>query len=226
MIRVKICGLNDEAGVAAAVAGRADWIGFVFFPPSPRAILPARAASLSATAPSRRDGGPARVGLFVRPTMDDIARALDEVPLDALQLYDVHDIAAIRDRFGVRVWRALGVATTANLPQTDGGADALLIESRPPPGATRPGGNAVPLDWTMFAGWRAPCPWLLAGGLTPATVARAIAASGAEAVDVSSGIETSPGRKDPALIAAFILAARGEGHSDVGITLGDAARAE
>ncbi len=214
MIRVKICGLNDEVGVEAAVAGRADWIGFVFFPPSPRAILPARAAALSATAPSRRGGGPARVGLFVRPTMDDIASALNEVPLDALQLYGAVDVAAIRDRFGVPVWRALGVATAADLPQTNGGADALLIESQPPAGATRPGGNAVPLDWTLFAGWRAPCPWLLAGGLTPATVARAIAASGAEAVDVSSGIETSPGQKNPALITAFIAAARGASHSD------------
>jgi phosphoribosylanthranilate isomerase len=158
--------------------------------------------------------------------MDDIARALDAVPLDALQLYDVADPAAIRDRFGVAVWRALGVATADDLPRTDGGADALLIESQPPPGATRPGGNARPLDWTMFAGWRAPCPWLLAGGLTPATVGDAIAASGAKAVDVSSGVETAPGRKDPALIAAFIAAAREAGQPTEDAALGDAARGE
>ena len=89
------------------------------------------------------------------------------------------------------------------------GAAALLVEGRAPAGATRPGGNASRFDWSLMSGWQAPGPWLLAGGLTPENVAAAIRAAGAAAVDVSSGVETAPGRKDPVLIRAFIAAARG-----------------
>ena len=102
----------------------------------------------------------------------------------------------------------MGVATGADLPPDSGGVDRLLIETKPPAGATRPGGNAVAFDWSVLAGWTAPCPWLLAGGLTPDNVAAAIRATGAPAVDVSSGVERAPGVKDPALIRAFIAAAR------------------
>ena len=105
------------------------------------------------------------------------------------------------------VWRAVGVATHADLP-CETGADRLLIEAKPPADATRPGGNAIALDWCLLSGWPAPVPWLLAGGLTPANVAAAIRASGAPGVDVSSGVERSPGVKDPALIRAFVAAAR------------------
>ena len=106
------------------------------------------------------------------------------------------------------VWRAVGIAARADLPATAEGIDGLVIEPKPPPGATRPGGNAVALDWSLTAGWRAPAPWLLAGGLTVANVGAAIRASGAAAVDVSSGVERARGVKDAGLIAAFVAAAR------------------
>jgi phosphoribosylanthranilate isomerase len=204
-VRVKICGINDPAAFDAAVEARADWIGFVFFPPSPRSVTPTEAAALSARHPS----GPDRVGLFVDPSVADVADALDALRLDALQLYAASGrIADVRMRFGVPVWRALGVATAAELPDRMDGLDRLMIEASPPLGGTRPGGNAARLDWRMLAGWAPPGPWTLGGGLTPDNVAEAIAVSGADAVDVSSGVERVLGVKDPALIRAFVAAAR------------------
>ena len=203
--RVKICGLNDAAGLDAAVAAGADYIAFNFFPPSPRAVTPAGAAALSA----RHTGGPLRIGLFVRPSDDEVAAVLDAMHLDILQLYvDPARARAVRARFGRPVWRAHGVSSAADLPAGNEGADALLIEAKPPEGASRPGGNAVSFDWSVMAGWRAPGDWVLAGGLTPDNVAAAIAITGAPCVDVSSGVERSRGVKDPALIRAFIAAAR------------------
>ena len=207
-IGVKICGLADPAGFDAAIAHGADWVGFVFFARSPRAVSPAQAATLSA----RHPGGAGRIGLFVRPTDEEIDRCLDEVRLDGLQIYDTLACAqAIGTRTGLPVWLACPVATTADLPREVPGTGQiarLLIESRPPTLSDRPGGNGVALDWAMLRGWDAPVPWLLAGGLDPANVGEAIRQSGATAVDVSSGVEAGPGCKDPALIGAFIRAAR------------------
>jgi phosphoribosylanthranilate isomerase len=203
-VRVKICGLNSEAAFDAAVQAGADWVGFVFFPPSPRYVSPARAAALSA----RIQGGPARVGLFVQPTEAAIAEVLASVRLDVIQVYGAVDPAALRRRFGVQVWRAVGVSTAADLPREMGGADALLLDARPPPNATRPGGNALPFDWAIMRGWTAPGPWLLAGGLTVENVAEAVRIAQAPAVDVSSGVESAPGVKDPALIRAFVAEVR------------------
>jgi len=205
VIRVKVCGIARADAFDAVVEAGADWIGFVFFPPSPRAVTPAQAAALSA----RHAGGPRRVGLFVDPTDDAIAVALAALPLDVLQLYVPSARAAeVRARFGVAVWRAVGVGARAELPDAAGAVDGFVIEPKPPAGATRPGGNAVALDWSLTAGWRAPLPWLLAGGLTPGNVGAAIRASGAAAVDVSTGVERAKGEKDPALIRAFVAAAR------------------
>lgn len=204
-MRVKICGLNDAAGFDAAVAAGADWVGFVFFPASPRHVTPAQAAALSA----RHPGGPLRVGLFVEPDEAQVAEALAALPLDVLQIYAPPARAAgLRARFGVPAWRAVAVSDRSELPGVADGVDGFIVEAKPPPGATRPGGNAVALDWSLLAGWAAPTPWLLAGGLTPGNVAEAIRASGAQAVDVSSGVERARGMKDPALIHAFVAAAR------------------
>ncbi|HWA79972.1 MAG TPA: phosphoribosylanthranilate isomerase [Acetobacteraceae bacterium] len=203
--RVKVCGVNSEAAFDAAVSAGADWIGFVFFPPSPRFVTPARAAELSA----RKLGGPLRAGLFVDPDAAMIEAALAVLPLDVLQLYAAPERAAALGRhFGRPIWRPVGVASRSDLPRDAAGADALLIEPKAPPEATRPGGNAMRFDWSLLADWRAPGPWVLAGGLNPENVGAAIAASGATAVDVSSGVERVPGAKDPALIRAFIAAAR------------------
>jgi phosphoribosylanthranilate isomerase len=203
MTLVKICGVNSAAAFDATVAAGADFVGFNFFPRSPRYVTPTQAASF----PARADG-PQRIGLFVSPTDDDIAAALDAVVLDALQLYAPAGRAAeIRARFAIPVWLAVGVATAANLPR-ESSVDRLLIEAKPPADATRPGGNAAMFDWSLLRGWTAPAPWLLAGGLTQANVAAAIRATQTPGVDVSSGVESAPGVKDPALIRAFAAAAR------------------
>ncbi len=203
--RVKICGLNDATAFDTAVAAGAEFVGFNFFPASPRYVTPTQAAALS----SRHQGGPVRVGLFVAPEEAEIEAALAALHLDALQLYvPAERAAALRARFGLPVWRPVGVSARADLPHDAGGADALLIETKPPANASRPGGNAIAFDWSLLSGWTSPCPWALAGGLTPDNVAAAIRATGAPTVDVSSGVETAPGVKNPALIRAFIAAAR------------------
>jgi phosphoribosylanthranilate isomerase len=203
-VRVKICGITTPDGFDAAIDAGADWLGFVFFPPSPRFVTPAAAAALSA----RRPGGPPRVGLFVDPTAETIASVLATMPLDILQLYGAVDAPVLRSRFGLTVWRAVGIATAADLPHDSGGADALVLEAKPPAHATRPGGNAAAFDWSLLRGWASPAPWILAGGLTPDNVAPAIRATGATAVDVSSGVEGIRGVKDPVLIRTFIANAR------------------
>jgi phosphoribosylanthranilate isomerase len=214
-IAVKICGLRDAAGFDAAAEAGADLVGFVFFPPSPRAVTAAQAAALS----SRRAGGPLRVGLFVDPDDTTLAATLATVPLDILQLHGAEDperVMAIRRRFGVAVMKAVGVATRAEVAAAvaafGGVADRLLFDAKPPPPGTPgalPGGNAAAFDWSVMAGAAVPVPWLLAGGLTPENVGTAIAASDALGVDVSSGVERARGVKDPALIRAFVAAAKG-----------------
>lgn len=204
----KICGINDAAAMAAAAAAGADMVGFVFFPPSPRAVTPAQAAAIA-------QPGPAKVGLFVDATDDEIAAVLAALPLDVIQLHGEETparCASVRGRFGLPVMKAIGIASAADL---DGLADyapvvdRFLLDAKAPPGAPLPGGNAAPFDWTLTAGRTIPRPWLLAGGLTPENVAQAIAASGAPGVDVSSGVERARGVKDPARIAAFVAASRG-----------------
>ncbi len=206
-IRVKICGINDPLAFETAIAAGADWLGFNFFPPSPRYVTPRQAAALS----GRTNVPTPRVGLFVDPSAEDIAAVLAAVQLDALQVYGEVDVPALRRRFGVPIWRPVGVASVGDLPDTSEGADTLLLEARPPPGATRPGGNATRFDWSLLHGWQAPVPWILAGGLTVGNVAEAVRTTGAAAVDVSSGVERERGVKDPDMIRAFIRNARAAG---------------
>ena len=205
-MRVKICGVNSPAAFDAAAEAGADWVGFVFHGVSPRCVSPGMAAQLSARLP----GGPARVGLFVDPTDDDLARVLDTLHLHALQLYTPPErLSFIRAKFDVPVWHTLGVARPQDLPETAGIAAALVVEPKPPPEADRPGGLGLRMDWSMLAGWDPGALWLLAGGLTPGNVGEAVRQSGAPAVDVSSGVESAPGVKDPARITAFVKAAKG-----------------
>lgn len=213
MARVKICGVNSPEAFDAAVQAGADWVGFVFHPASPRAVTGATAASLSA----RQAGGPQRVGLFVNPAPAAIDAVLGCLALDILQIYGAPEqVAEAARQFGLPVWRSVAVAPGAPLPMRAGEASALLVEPPAPPGATRPGGNAVALDWRGLAGWAPPFPWLLAGGLTPENVARAVAESGARAVDVSSGVETAPGVKSSALIRRFVMQAKAAAENDDG----------
>jgi phosphoribosylanthranilate isomerase len=203
MIRVKICGITTPPAYRAAVEAGADWIGFNFFPRSPRHITPEQAESITGLR------GPPRVGLFVEPDMVTIERTLAVFRLDILQIYaSAVTCWAIAARFGLPVWRAVGVAAAADLPRTNEGLAGFVIEAKAPQGADRPGGNATAFDWTITGNWQSPAPWLLGGGLRPDNVATAIALSGAEAVDVSSGVEDRPGHKSPDLIRAFITAAK------------------
>lgn len=205
MIRVKICGISTDDALAAAADAGADYVGFNFFPPSPRAVTPERAAALSRARP----GGPARVGLFVDPTDDEVEAVLAVVPLDILQIHAAPArAAALQARFDVPAWAVVGVANAADLPSAVPGVAGLLLDAKAPPDAALPGGNAKTFDWSVLRGWTIPTPWMLAGGLTPDNVADAIRTSGVTAVDVSSGVESSRGVKDAGLIRAFITAVK------------------
>ncbi|MBI1415990.1 MAG: phosphoribosylanthranilate isomerase [Limimaricola sp.] len=209
-IRVKICGLRLPGDVLAAAASGAAYVGFVFFPRSPRAVTAETAADLALSAPP----GIAKVGLVVDADDAALADILDRVPLDMLQLHGHESparVAEVKARFGLPVMKAVGVAGPEDLPALDEMArvaDQILVDAKPPRDAVLPGGNGLAFDWRLIAGRRWPGPWMLAGGLTPANVAEAIRLTGARQVDVSSGVESAPGVKDPARIAAFIAAAR------------------
>lgn len=208
-MKVKICGLTTPEAVAEAAS--ADFAGFVFYPPSPRHLTAARAAALAAPLPN----SVARVAVTVDADDATLAAILASFKAGYIQLHGEETPARaveIGRRFGVKTIKALPVAEAQDLRAADDYADScdwLLFDARPPrrPGAL-PGGNAASFEWTILAGRRVARPWLLSGGLTPENVGAAIAASGAEAVDVSSGVEERPGIKSPARIRAFIEAAR------------------
>jgi phosphoribosylanthranilate isomerase len=210
-VLVKICGLNDERGVAAAVEAGADFVGVVFFARSPRFVEPEHAAALLDAVPRRIK----RVGLFVDADDALFDRVLRRVRLDLLQLHGKEPparVADLRAHWGLPAMKVIGVSAASDLEAATSYldiADRLMFDAKPPKGATRPGGNAVSFDWTLLAGHKWKLPWFLAGGLTARNVARAIKLSGAKAVDVSSGVESAPGVKDPKKIRAFIKAAKG-----------------
>lgn len=205
---IKICGLSQPADVEAALEAGAGYLGFVFFPRSPRAVAPAAARALAADVPPGR----ARVGLFVDPDDALLDAVLAEVPLDILQLHGREDptrVAEIRASTGLPVMKAVGVADAADLAALwDYGlvADLLLVDAKPPRDSVLPGGNGLAFDWRLLTGRRPLKPWFLAGGLTPGNVAEAVRLTGAPGVDVSSGVESAPGVKDAGLIRAFCAA--------------------
>jgi phosphoribosylanthranilate isomerase len=206
----KICGLTDAAAVQAAVEHGADMLGFVFYPPSPRNLAAEQAEDLLREVPSGID----RVGLFVDPETDFLDRILAKARLDLLQLHGDETperCRAISIYFGLPIIKAIKVSTKADLKMAKDYEDAvdwLMFDARPPADGALPGGNGQPFDWTILKGADFKRPWLLAGGLTPENLAEAVNQSGATAVDVSSGVESAPGRKDPAKIRAFLDTAR------------------
>lgn len=210
-LRVKICGLRSPAEVAAAAQAGAAYVGLVFFARSPRHVTPAQARAAALAAPP----GVAKVGLVVDAEDAEIAAILSEVPLDMLQLHGQETpqrVAQLRRRFGLPVMKAVGVAGPADLPALEAQArvaDQILVDAKPPADVPLPGGNGIAFDWRLIAGRRWPVPWMLAGGLTAQNVADAARLTGAAQVDVSSGVESAPGIKDAARIAAFLAAARG-----------------
>ncbi|MBV8133886.1 MAG: phosphoribosylanthranilate isomerase [Alphaproteobacteria bacterium] len=213
-IAAKICGLSTEAAVAAAIAGGADYLGFVFYSPSPRAVTADKAARLCIAVPS----GIARVGLFVDADDDAIRAVLAEAPIDILQFHGHESperVADARLRFARPVMKAVAIAAPEDVLDAtfyEEVADLLLFDAQPPrrPGAL-PGGNGLAFDWGLIAGrsWRRK--WMLSGGLTAELLPEAVRISGAELVDVSSGVESRPGEKDLDKINAFLAAARALG---------------
>jgi len=205
-IRVKICGLRAAEDVAASVEARAAYVGLVFFPKSPRNLSNEAAKALAVRVPL----GIAKVALVVDADDALLDRLLSDVPIDMLQLHGRETpqrVAEIKDRFGLPVMKAVGVADEDDLPaiaEYARVADQLLIDAKPPKGAKLPGGNGLSFDWRLIAGRRWGVPWMLAGGLTPENVAEAIQLTGANQVDVSSGVEDAPGVKSGPRIKAFI----------------------
>jgi len=210
-ISVKICGLTAPDHVRAAVDAGARYVGFVFFPKSPRHLEAAAATALAHKVPA----GVAKVALTVNASDEELDRIVETVPLDMLQLHGKETpqrVAQVRDRFGLPVMKAIGVAEAEDLAAIDlysEVADQLLIDAKPPRNSELPGGNGLSFDWRLLAGrkyWRRP--WMLAGGLTPENVAEAARMTGARQVDVSSGVESAPGVKDADKIRTFIDATR------------------
>ena len=205
---IKICGISTAKTLDAAIAARADHVGFNFYPPSPRHVTPTEAAALGARAKGRIQ----RVGVFFDSDDGLIGDAVATGALDALQLHGSETPAragALRARFGLPVWRVLSVATRDDVMRATryhGVADLILFDAKTPKGAL-PGGMGLTFDWSLLAGWKGGA-WGLAGGLTPDNVAEAIRVTGTPLVDTSSGVETAPGVKDMDKIAAFCKAAR------------------
>lgn len=209
-IAVKICGLRDQTNIDAAAAAGARYIGFVFFERSPRAVTFEQAAALAVAAPV----GLAKVGLVVNPDDAFLTDLLNVVPLDMIQLHGSETparVAEVRQKFGLPVMKAVGVADASDLAQLgayEAVADQILLDAKPPRDATLPGGNGHTFDWGLIAGRLWTKPWMLAGGLTVDNVGTAIARTGVKQIDLSSGVESAPGVKDPALIAQFVAAAQ------------------
>jgi len=207
-ITAKICGINDAVAMHTAIDAGAHFVGLVFYPPSPRALEPDAAAALADPVPA----GVTKVGLFVDPDDTLLDHVRDKVSLDMVQLHGAESperCRSVRSRTGLPVMKAIKVASADDLAAADdydGTVDWLMFDAKAPADMANalPGGNALAFDWTLLAGRDWPVPWMLAGGINAGNVAEAVAASGATVVDVSSGVEVAPGRKDPARIRAFL----------------------
>ncbi len=209
-IAAKICGVNSAQAAEAAVAGGAAFVGFVFFAPSPRNLTPAKAAELARLIPAPVQN----VGVFVDPSDRDLEAVLSVVTLEMIQLHGSQTTARIQEirrNTGLMVMKAIQVAEARDLEKAlefQEVADWLLFDAKPPKtmASALPGGNALAFDWTLLKGRNFLRPWMLSGGLTPENVVQAAGAAGADMVDVSSGVEVTPGVKSPDKILAFLAA--------------------
>lgn len=211
MTLIKICGLSTVETLDAALDGGAELVGFVRYARSPRHLELAAGRVLSA----RARGKALRVALTVDAGDEELAAIVETLDPDVLQLHGEETperVASVRARFGRPVMKAVHVAGPADLdsiPDYAEVADRILLDAKPPEtAAALPGGNGLAFDWRLVAGLDRKLPFMLSGGLTPDSVATAIALTGACAIDVSSGVEDRPGVKSPAKIEAFIRAAR------------------
>ncbi len=219
-VRVKICGIGTEADLDAAAASGARYVGFVFYPPSPRSLGIDRAASLARSTPD----GVERVALFVDADDEWIDAVLSRVSVEHVQLHgrETPDRGkAIRERAGKPVIRAVRIRDRDDLPairEAEAWADQVLCDARPDAGDSLPGGTGVSFDWRLVRNRAWTRPWLLAGGLSAESVGEAIRMTGARQLDVSSGVEAAPGQKDPGLIAAFLQEVRDRDPAQIGRT--------
>lgn len=210
MVQVKICGLTRPADYRACLDAGADWIGLVHFARSPRHL---DAAAMAEIADAYQPGGPQPVLLSVDETPDNLARLIAAARPAMLQLHGQEspaDCDRLRQKFGLPVMKAIRVKDRADIDRAAdfaGSADWLLFDAAPH-GASLPGGTGHQLDWGLLDGAGIALPWMLAGGLDASNLAAALAASGASAVDVSSGVEAAAGQKDEKLISAFVSAAK------------------
>lgn len=211
MIKVKICGLSSPESVQAAVDAGADFLGFVFFARSPRAVTARHAAELARSVPRRV----AKVGLFVDADDAAIADVLAHAGLDHLQLHGAETaerVAQIRARFGLPVIKAVSIACREDIGRArsyEAVSDMLLFDAKPPQTKDAlPGGNGLVFDWTLIAGQTWTRPWMLSGGLDAGNLGEAVRISGAKMIDVSSGVESAPGIKDISKIRSFVETAK------------------
>jgi phosphoribosylanthranilate isomerase len=209
-IEIKICGLMTPEALDVALDSGADLVGFVFFPPSPRSLGVETARALGA----RVRGRARKVALSVDASDDYLAASIEALQPDMLQLHGKETperVVAVRTRFGLPVMKALPIETRADLLPVRlyaSVADRLIFDARAPREATRPGGLGKSFDWSLLAGIETDVPFMLSGGLDAANVTEALRITRAPSVDVSSGVERSPGDKDPDKVRAFIRAAR------------------
>ncbi len=207
-LAIKICGLSTPETVGAAVRAGASHVGFVHFPKSPRHVEPDRIEALAATVPAHIE----RVAVVVDPDDDQLARLVATGALSAIQLHGKESpqrVAAVRQRFGLPVWKAIPVKSRADIDSAAafaGAADRLLFDAKTPDGAALPGGMGLRFDWTLLRGVAIPAPWGLSGGLSIDNLCEAIRLTGAPLIDVSSGVEDAPGIKSVDKIMAFCKA--------------------
>jgi len=209
-IAVKICGLTTAETVSAAVDAGARYVGFVHFPKSPRHVEPHEIQQLAGAVTD----GVCKVALTVDADDATLDTLLAVAPIDMIQLHGHESperVAEVRQRTGLPVMKAIGVADAADLDQIPSYArvsDQILIDAKPPKNSAIPGGNGLSFDWRLIEGRRWALPWMLAGGLDAHTVADGVSLTGATQVDVSSGVEAERGLKNPNLIREFIAAAQ------------------
>jgi phosphoribosylanthranilate isomerase len=211
-MRVKICGIKTSDSLKVAVDAGARYIGFNFFEKSPRYLDIPSATKLAQEVPF----GVCKVGLWVNPTDAELDVMLAVAPIDMIQLHgseSVERIAEIKQNYGLPVMKVIGVSGAddiAQIAEYEQVADQILLDAKPPKDAALPGGNGLAFDWNLIAKRRFAVPWMLAGGLVPENVAEAVRLTGAQQVDVSSGVEVSVGVKDDKLISDFIRSANGD----------------
>ena len=209
-VRVKICGVTSQQLMRDVGNAGAQYAGLVFFEKSPRNLSLDKARSIALEAPT----GLAKVALVVNPSDRFLDSLTTTVPLDMIQLQGSETpqrVSEIKQKTGLPVMKAIGVAEQDDLKKLDvyaTVADQLMVDAKPAKDAILPGGNGSAFDWSLLQGRRWTGPWMLAGGLNPENVAQAIAITGAQQIDVSSGVEIRPGEKDKQKINAFVRAAQ------------------